>query len=122
MLRPATAGLANIPGTAFLLIRILNDGHSGAAVLPRDSAWVREYIRGVQGAEIPPVTQLLFSPSVKSIPLSIRLPDGSLQAPQERVSDPNLFEYTSAGSSWSSSTLSWAVDPHIAPPDSDLAL
>ena len=112
MLRPATAGLENIPGTAFLLIRILNDpGRSRAAVLPRDSAWVREYIRGVQGVEIPSVTQLLFSPSAKLTPLPIRLPDGSLQAPQERVRDPNLFEYASAGSSWSGSTLGWAIDP-----------
>lgn len=105
---PATSGLANVSGTALVLVRIAIpsklEGARTEELLPRSSNWVRSFVRTVQDKDLPPVTQLLLTPSAESIPM----PDG--RGPlRERETDPDLFEDSSAGSFWCGPLMEWAV-------------
>jgi len=105
---PATVGLANVAGIALVLLRAPNrlEGTPAAELLPRSSSWVKSYAQAVQGADIPPITQLLLSRSADLIPLPTRLPDGTIQQ-RERVTDQDLFEYISPGSDWCGTIMEW---------------
>jgi hypothetical protein len=106
---PATAGLADVPGIALLLVRIPShlENAPPAELLPRSSTWVQDYVKTVQGNDIPPITQLLISRSADLIPLPVHLPNGEIRQ-RQRVTNPDLFEYTSPGSEWCGTILGWA--------------
>lgn len=100
--RPATIGFANTESTALVLVRIASSTYQTSFSVPvaRESPWVKAYVRTVRDRELPPITELLF---VLSTELS---PDSEPQRSRSK-SDPNIFEFISAGSFWCDTLLVW---------------
>jgi len=103
--RPATAGFVNIRAPGLVLVRIVSrlEGIPPSVLLARDAPWVKAYMSEERGRELPPITQLLFSPRDEIIPLGA----DAQERLNRRTPDPNLFEFISAGSFWCSNLFVW---------------
>jgi hypothetical protein len=97
--QPGMAGIANT-GTTLVLVRVINriEGSNPASpeLLSREAPWVKNYLRGFLGKELPTVMQWAFGP-----------PSGAGTSPggEPRAADANLFELVTAASEWSSNIV-----------------
>jgi len=95
--QPASSGDVAEPGTALILLRVLDYRRpdlTGAPFRFRDSRHVQDYVATLRGVEVPSVTELLFATA---------------------GGEAGLFVYASVGSEWSSNiSISRPIPKHVS--------
>lgn len=112
---PSSLGFVDsTDGTCLILLRALRDvGQTDpATILPRDSPWVKAFVREFRGTEVPPITDLILVASSVVIPFGPDVTPGDIE--RRRNMKSNSFDFNFAGSDWSANLLKFVQRRGVA--------